>query len=297
MPKKLKNLVIKEGSLVDNAANQLSDIVFFKRDDGGEEEQVIDGLEKSVDDSIEKIGRKISSKRMNRLTGIFEKLKDFLLEAEGSQNKVQKEDVMEVKEMLENEDVVKHFEAIQATALEEVTKSKDELQETVDTLTAKVEDIDKKDKKVDIWKGVDPAVKTEFEAMKKKADESEEIAKQEREIRIAKDYSIEAETFDKVGSKELIAKMLRTADNEGEDGAKELREMLKSSQAKAETITKEIGEDGSDTEDNTEAKLDALAKSYQKEHGGTIEAAHAEVLETPEGIELNKKYNQERSDA
>lgn len=169
----------------------------------------------------------------------------------------------------------------------------------VEGLETKVKELEKKDPdKEDILKGLPEEVRKRIEDAEGKAKEATDLAKAEREMRITKQYEDEAKGFPKLGKPEKIAKMLRSADEQGEAEGKDFRETLKAAQAKIDEndlLTKELGRSISDSVDSAWAKIEAKANELvQKNDKLSKEQAIKKVLETEEGQTLYAEY--ERSE-
>ena len=278
---KLKNIKVNEGSLVDVGANQEADVVLFKRDND-ELDSLQDGIE-----AISKIGRPINGKRLSKLQDLLGKFQQFMDEV--LPRTVKKEVRMELTEKLdaiEDEDVKKHLQELQDKA-----NGNDELTTQVETLTKQVEDLTKEEEpEEDITKGASPELIKEFEELKKDASEAKELAKEEKEIRKSKEYTSEADKFEKIGSSEVLAKVLRLADEN--DIGEDFRTLVTAVDKRIE-VTDEIGKSQTLDDNSPTAKLEVLAKARAEKDGITKEQAYTKVTQTPEGNELWEQAQKE----
>ena len=278
---KLKNIKVNEGSLVDVGANQEADVVLFKRDND-ELDSLQDGIE-----AISKIGRPINGKRLSKLQDLLGKFQQFMDEV--LPRTVKKEVRMELTEKLdaiEDEDVKKHLQELQDKA-----DGNDELTTQVETLTKQVEDLTKEEEpEEDITKGASPELIKEFEELKKDASEAKELAKEEKEIRKSKEYTSEADKFEKIGSSEVLAKVLRLADEN--DIGEDFRTLVTAVDKRIE-VTDEIGKSQTLDDNSPTAKLEVLAKARAEKDGITKEQAYTKVTQTPEGNELWEQAQKE----
>ena len=281
---KLKNIKVNEGSLVDVGANQEADVVLFKRDND-ELDSLQDGIE-----AISKIGRPINGKRLSKLQDLLGKFQQFMDEV--LPRTVKKEVRMELTEKLdaiEDEDVKKHLQELQDKA-----DGNDELTTQVETLTKQVEDLTKEEEpEEDITKGASPELIKEFEELKKDASEAKELAKEEKEIRKSKEYTSEADKFEKIGSSEVLAKVLRLADESDDDKLGDDFRTLVTAVDKRIEVTDEIGKSQTLDDNSPTAKLEVLAKARAEKDGITKEQAYTKVTQTPEGNELWEQAQKE----
>jgi len=176
----------------------------------------------------------------------------------------------------------------------------------VEELEAKVAELEKAaedtgDEEVDIWKGVSPEVKAQFEDLQKKAETAESVAKAEKEMRVSREFIEKAGQYSEIGSVEDVAKMLRQAYDISDESGEKLEETFKAAAAKIEAndqITKELGRSGEsasggDAWDKIEALADKIVEKADDEI--TQEVAISKVLKTREGKKLYDEYQTERS--
>ena len=261
-------------------------------------------LQELVDSGIVKIGRKVSGGRMAILKELMtamgkamESLNVMLDEVEG----IEKEgsDLMPI-----SEEVLKGLPEDVQTQIAELEKNASKAEDllTKNTeLETKITELTKEEEpKEDILKGASPEVLEKFEAMQKQVDESKEkvneaneIAKAEKETRITKQYVDEASDLSHVGNTDTIAKMLRSADEIGEDEGKQMRETLKSAEKRIteSDLLKEVGSDAAG-EDSAMGRLQAMADELVQKGDITPEQAFTNVLNTPKGKELYKQHTE-----
>lgn len=318
MATKLRNLKIDEGSLVDKGANQEAHIVLFKRDgtekiDGPDIDDIageVEAVTAGIADFLEKAGRKISGSRMSMMkemksmmdkaSGLMQSMMD---EASGeptakaaSCEECKDQNTTACKKCASNKDKVKKGSDSMPIS-DEVRKNLDDnVQSYLAELEGKVATLEKADKEPeDIWKGVDLTIKKRFEEMEDRTNKAEEIAKAEREKRIAKEYEDKAKEYPLMGSVDDVAKMLRSAYDISEESGKQLEETFKAANEKLtanDVLTKELGKSAGDSD--VEGKLDALAKKLSIDEGISYEKAYTKVLDTSEGRALYKELNSER---
>jgi len=281
MPNKIVDLDIDKVASVDRAANQRKFLI-IKRNDNEEEEidSLIDGIE-----TVSKIGRKISGKRMTKLMDLLGKFQQFMDEV-NPRKQVTKEERMDLNEKLdaiEDEDVKKHF-----TELQEKADGNDELVTKNQTLQDEIDELKKSEEppKEDITKGASDELIAKFDELKKEANEATELSKQLKEDSEIKKYDDEAKEFKNLGNGEVIAKVLRQ-EIEG------VRELFKAANERI-SVTDEIGKSQSLDDSSATFKLDTMAKKYATDNNITPEKALNKVLETPEGQELWQSANDEK---
>lgn len=151
----------------------------------------------------------------------------------------------------------------------------------------------KKDETVDMWASVPPDIKVQFDAMKAEASAAKEIANQEREARIQKEYEDKAREYGAVGSVGDVAKMLRNAYDVSEENGQKLEETFRAACERI-SLTEEIGNSLSEGVTDSDAKLDAMANAKAKTDGISYEKAYALILKSPEGKALQQDIFKER---
>jgi len=301
MPTKLKGLKIDEGSLVDKGANQLADIVLFKRDNTDVKERLFDMVKSLFSksdiqdtdseladtfDELAKAGRKISGNRMtaiqemktlmDKASAMMQSMMDEIDDTKGSDTMTD-----DMKKGL-SEDVIKHIEELEA----KVAK--------VDTLEA---ELAKKDEPIDVLKGASEEVKKMVEDLQKKVTENEEIAKVEREARITKEFEAKGSEFPHLGEAGEIGSMLRKAYDISDDEGKKLEETLKAANAKIDAndrLTKEIGKAGGSVSEPF-AKIESAIAEIVAKNSVTKEQAMTDFLNTDVGKKLYEEFEAERS--
>jgi len=263
--------------------------------------------DKGGDIEMEKRGKKISNATADAINAAMDKLKSlFVSLPEGDKENTKKGDdsmsiSKEAREGLSEEDQ-KHLKG-----LEDKVAKVEELEtkvEKVEELEAKVEELTKGDNKEDVKKKEEEEFNKLPKSIRKRIDDAEadaadakveaekasEVAKAEKEKRVVKEYEDKAKELSNVGKAETVAKMLRSADEQGEDQGKEMRETLKSAHEKIEkgNLTTELGAGGSG-ETDAEAKFDAATQEIMKSDKISKGEATKALLKTNEGQEL---YNQ-----
>lgn len=201
--------------------------------------------------AVEKIGRKISASRLQRLREMVTMLQDMIKEAEGEEPmaKAQEEFEAQLSELR------KRAETAEAQ-LAAVTEERDALQAKL----AKASD-----EPEDIWKGVNPQLKAQFEALEKQAKAAEEVAKAERERRERSDYIALVKSADYAAlpmKPDDDWEVLRAIDSLPEHLSKRIKELLRSASEitkQAQVLTQEIGRGGTAVTGGAYAQLVAAA--------------------------------------
>jgi hypothetical protein len=252
-------------------------------------------LQELVDSGIVKIGRKVSGGRMSVLKEVMsamgkaiESLGVMLEEVEGIEKGSDSMPISEEVLKTLPEDVQVEIAALQ--------KDADEMQHLVtknEELTKKVTELEKPDETEDeILKGASPEVIEKFEAMQKQVDAANEIAKAEQEARITKEYEDKAGELSLVGSKEEVARMLRSADEVSEEHGKSVYETLKANHKRIEQsdLLKETGSGGTDDSAGAYAKIEAGGMEIAKSENISKEQGIAKFMKTEEGAKLYEEH-------
>jgi len=296
MAKKLVDLEIDKVAGVDAAANKRTWLIVKRHDE--DKENNGEGGENMPKENIDKAGKKISSASMDKLKAAMSAIKALMgMPDDMPKGEIEKGGQMAITEEVIKglpEEVQKHLEDLEGKVadIEDLQKKADK----VDELEAKVEKLGKKeDKEEEVLKGASPEILKKFEDLEKKAADAEELAKSEKELRISKQYNDEAKELDKLGDVGKVAKMLRSADEQGEEFGKQLRETLKSAQSQID-LTKELGRSGSDNETDAESKLEAKADEIAKRDNISKEQAMDALLDTKEGQEIYAQHKEEKGD-
>ena len=144
-----------------------------------------------------------------------------------------------------------------------------------------------------MMKGMDPIVKAKFEALEKRAQAAEAIAKRLEEESITKRYQEEVALFKNVpGDKNEIAKMLRILDTQDTELAKSFRgTLLSTSEALGEAIFKEKGVSIEGRESSAWDKIEKAASKVSIDKQISKSEAINQVLETQP--ELYTAYQRE----
>lgn len=256
-------------------------------------------IQKTMEE-LSKAGRAISAPRLGMLKQMRELIDQLIVDGEKylegeSQTAKRRNDQVnwdEIKKSL-SEEARKYIED-----LEKKVAQVDELNTKVIDLEKKLVDSGKdkeKNKKDDIWKGVNPEVRKRMEDMEKRAKDAEELAKKERDERITREYIAKVTAYQALPVKPeefgLVLKSL--AEKDPENYAK-IEAVLKVAD---EAIVKgglfaELGRSGN-AGSNALQKAEAfVTEMIQKSAGLTKEQAIAKVwIEHPE---LYVEYEREQ---
>lgn len=287
----LKNMRLSEISLVDKGANVGARVVLAKRDvykmiheedgkfvvysmDGkklGTHETMADAeaqlavieAEKSAHEEADlvlpewvgKVGAKISAARMEKIKAMYQMLGDMM--AEQGQGPMQKhvnmEDVMKMDLSTLAPEVQAHIAALESA----VVKAGVEAQEAIAKALAKPLTDE------EVMKAQPEAIQKAFAVLQKKADESDAIAKAEREARLSKVYQDEADSYNALPiDQSKDASLLRALDEKlSKEEAARVREILKAADAGMFTagIFKEIGVGGEES-GGAEGQIEKMAQ-------------------------------------
>lgn len=253
-------------------------------------------LQELINSGIVKIGRKVSDGRMSVLKEIMSALGKAIESLGGMMEEVTEKKGSELMPI--NEDVLKGLpEDVQAqiaeletnaSKAEDLVTKNEELTTERDGLKTKVDEFTKSEEKQDdILKGASDEVKKQFEDMQKQVDSANEIAKEERETRITKEYEDKASSVEKAGDKDVIIEMLRSADKVSKEHGEKVFETLKANHARTEQsdLLKEIGTGGV-SEGSARGQIQVKVAEIAKSENITKEQAEVKFYETPEGKEL-----------
>ena len=240
MAKKIVKVLIDRVDLCENPANQESHVLLFKSAD-------MDETRKKLHASIEKYEKEAVQKEF--LAKFQEMLnnKEDAFSVDDFQNAIDELEKFGGKYMAENTDKIKELEGSLTKANDAITAKdgeivnlKAELQKAQDS----VAELKKSAEPVDIWKGIDPKVKEEFESMQKAlatATETQELT--EITKRVASDMKhIPGKLDENAAFLRNVTKKLEKAD------ADKLFALLKSADALIEKgkIFDSVGDNGTD---------------------------------------------------
>jgi DNA-binding transcriptional ArsR family regulator len=244
----------------------------------------LDNIALALDEDVAKAGKMISDANMKRLVAAMDAIKGILEASgaagpdeggvaggkmtKGSGNKMDLKDILKALP----EDQRKQVEAELAKA-EQLEKKVEELQKGQPQPTPGPEDI---------WKGINPEIRKQFEDMKKRAEEAEKLAKAEKEARENAEFEKRASAYSHVGSAKDIAKMLKQAYAVSEEYGKQVEQTLKSAQERIGKggLFREIGNEGQSSGNDAITKLNAAADEIRKSQPTlTKEQAFTKALE------------------
>jgi hypothetical protein len=309
MARKLVNIELSEVSLVDSPANPGANILLYKRAEIEKKIVERDGeyCVTSADGSKTLGCHKTMREAKAQLAAVESNKHDPLSKEEIERVlKIAKELGLlttEKKEKTMAEEFKKESLTPEAKAfVEDLEKRLADSEAKVVETEAKVQELSvvaKKDEPEDIWKGVHPDVKKQFEEMKTRTEESERIAKTERDAREFSEFSKRAETElshlpGELKTKATILKAVsqKLSKEESEEAIKILKaanELVKTGQ-----VFEEIGTSGGSGSDaGTWAKIEAMAKDLvSKGLAKTQQIAIDKVMTT--NPELYNQYLKEQ---
>jgi hypothetical protein len=296
MARKLINLKLAEVALVDSPANPGATVLLYKRAEEGGSESVrvaeIQGKSVVIDKNGHPIGRFIRWQDMKTKGQPVEKGIDFacpncetplqsmyqdgeyqipnfcgecgaslsLMATGGNmQKKKEKSKMPEFKKEDLTPEAKAYVEGIEKELKDSIV-AQAELSKRLETAT-------KKEEPEDIWKGVNPAVKKQFEEMQTKTAEAERIAKSEREARELSEFTKKAEKeFSYLpGEAAAKGKILQAVNSKlSKEETAELEKLLKAADeiAKSGKVFSEMGATGSGNiadSDSAEGQINARA--------------------------------------
>lgn len=273
---------IEAVGFVDSGANQLADVLIWKR--STEDEDMSD---KPQD------GGKLA--HMLRAVGSLLKWSDD--EVEAAVEEAVTKSTSEEGEMTEfnvaelPEEAQEHFRAMEERATT--------AESALEVSEAKVAELSKAEEpeEDDVLKGLPEEVVKRLEAAEERADRAEEIAKAERRERRLADFRKQAEDeLDALpGEVDDKAELLEAIEGLDDEQTKALRTMLRSANevAKSDKLMDEHGVGGGGEEDKAIAKISARAKELvEKGDIATFEQAFDHVMQTD--TELAMEYKAER---
>ncbi|MFA5401721.1 MAG: hypothetical protein WC359_14820 [Dehalococcoidia bacterium] len=179
-------------------------------------------------------------------------------------------------------------EAALKEANEKVAKLEGELAEVKKSLKPEPEDI---------WKGVNPEVRKQFEAQKTRAEEAEKVAKAERDQRIEKEYIAKAEKLTDIPNlkSEDFGKVLKALSEKAPEHYAAIETALTAANETLKTnnvLLQAIGKSGP-VPNSAEARLEEIAKRYHAEKKApTFEQAYDLALK--DNPDLYAQYNTEK---
>ncbi len=163
----LRDLVVEFGSVVDKGANPGADIVLFKRDASADDTATEATIAAAVvNDTLEKVGRKMSGPRLNALKAAVEHLNRILGEVDSSS--ADEDDEKEEAHMAKSETTPVEAPKVEKAAEPVVDVSKDDA-------IAKMQ--------------------AELETLRKRAEDAETLAKAEREERLVREWIEKARAY------------------------------------------------------------------------------------------------------
>lgn len=251
---RLSGMSLDETSVVTVGAHQDADIVLFKL---GEEESKLSKFLKGV---AENLGMEFDQ--------------SFLAEAPATGDTVHKEDT----------DMDIDFGALTPEARRYIEKLEERIAKMEDEATDKEEDEMEEDEMEKSLSKLDPTIRKMVMDANARAEAAEAIAKAERDARVTAEFISKADDIAgnlSVNANEFGPILKAAAENLDPEVYAEIERVLKSANAAVESagMWSEFGR-STNGPTTTEAKVEALAKSYQSADPNlSFEAAYAKALE------------------